>query len=124
MTNCSHLTTIQMMIKVVRYIASDGFDDFGTWLQKQTPETRARIQTRIDRIELGNFGDHKSVGAGVFELRVHHGPGFRVYCGRDGEMLVILLAGGTKKRQARDVERATASWRAYRQEKRNADENT
>ena len=112
------------MIKVVRYIASDGSDDFGTWLAKQTPETRAGIQTRIDRIELGNFGDHKSVGAGVFELRVHRGPGFRVYYGRDGNLLVILLAGGTKQRQARDIELATASWRAYRQEKRNADENT
>ena len=102
------------MIKVVRYIASDGSDDFGTWLQMQTPETRARIQTRIDRIELGNFGDHKSVGAGVFELGVHHGPGFRVYYGRDGDLLVILLAGGTKKRQARDIERVTANLRAGR----------
>ena len=112
------------MIKVARYIASDGTDDFGTWLQKQTPETRARIQTRIDRVELGNFGDHKSVGAGVFELRVHHGPGLRVYYGRDGDLLVILLAGGTKKRQVRDIERATANLRAYRQEKRNADQDT
>ena len=112
------------MIKVVRYISNDGSDDIGTWLRKQTPETRAKIQTRIDRVELGNFGDHKSVGAGVFELRVHHGPGLRVYYGRDGDLLVILLAGGTKKRQARDIERATANLRAYRQEKRNADQDT
>ena len=124
LTNCSHLTTVQTMMKVVRYIASDGSDDFGTWLQKQSPETRAKIQTRIDRIELGNFGDHKSIGAGVFELRVHHRPGYRVYYGRDGHLLVILLAGGTKKRRARDIERAIANWKAYRQEKRNADQNT
>ena len=112
------------MIKVVRSIGHDGSDDFGTWLEKQSSETRARIQTRIDRVELGNFGDHKGVGAGVFELRVHHGPGYRVYYGRDGDLLVILLAGGTKNRQAHDIERAITNWRAYRQEKRNADQNS
>ena len=112
-----------MMIKVVRYIRSDGSDDFGTWLEKQSSEIRARIQTRIDRMELGNFGDYKGVGAGVFELRVHSGPGYRVYYGRDGDLLVILLVGGTKKRQARHIERAIANWTAYRQEKRNADQN-
>lgn len=111
-------------MKVVRYIASDGSDEFGTWLQKQTPEVRARIQTRIDRVELGNFGDYKSVGGGVFELRVHHGSGYRVYYGRDGHLLVVLLAAGTKKQQARDIERAIANWTAYRQEKRNADQST
>ena len=111
------------MIEVVRYIGSDGSDDFGTWLEEQSSEIRARIQTRIDRMELGNFGDHRGVGAGVFELRVHHGPGYRVYYGRDGDLLVILLAAGTKKRQSRDIDRAIVNWRAYRQEKRNADQN-
>lgn len=55
-----------------------------------------------------------AVYAGVFELRVHHGPGIRVYYGRDGDLLVVLLAGGSKKRLARDIERANASWKAYR----------
>ena len=83
-------------------------------------DTRGCIQSRIDRIELGNLGDHKSVGQGVFELRIHYGPGYRVYLGRDGEALVILLGGGTKKRQSRDIETAQSRWDAYQQEKRNA----
>ena len=112
------------MIKVVRYIGSDGSDDFGAWLEKQSPAVRARILARIDRVELGNFGDYKSVGAGVFELRIHHGPGYRVYFGRDGELLVILLAGGTKKRQARDIGFAIDNWRGYKREKLNADQNS
>ena len=112
------------MIEVVRYIGSDGSDDFGTWLEQQNAELRARILTRIDRVELGNFGDHKGVGGGVFELRFHHGPGYRVYYGRDGDRLVILLAGGTKKRQARDINRAIANWRAWKEEKRNANQDS
>ena len=108
------------MITVVHYIGADGADYFDQWLREQSPDTRGRIQTRIDRIELGNLGDHKSVGQGVFELRIHYGPGYRVYLGRDGEALVILLGGGTKKRQSRDIETAQSRWDAYQQEKRNA----
>jgi len=106
------------LLNVVHYVAEDGTDYFGEWLQRQSSEIRARIQTRIDRLELGNFGDHKGVGKGVSELRIDFGPGYRVYYGADGERLVILLAGGTKKRQARDIARAHACWRAYQQEKR------
>ena len=112
------------MIQVVRYIGSDGSDDFGSWFKRQSSEVRARVQTRLDRVELGNFGDHRAVGAGVFELRIHHGPGYRVYYGRFGDMLVILLAGGTKKRQARDISPAIVNWNAYKREKRNADQSS
>ncbi len=62
------------MITVVHYVGDDGTDYFDQWLRKQSPDTRGRIQTRIDRIELGNLGDRKSVGKGVFELRIHFGP--------------------------------------------------
>ena len=67
-----------------------------------------RIQTRIDRVELGNFGDHKGVGKGVSELRIDFGRGYRVYYGADGEELVILLASGTTQRQPRDIATAQA----------------
>ena len=87
-------------------------------MQRQGSEIRARIQTRIDRLALGSFGDYKGVGKGVSELRIDFGPGYRVYYGADGERLVISLGGGTKKRQARDISRAHACWRAYQQEKR------
>ncbi|MXZ26685.1 MAG: hypothetical protein F4222_06705 [Gammaproteobacteria bacterium] len=76
----------------------------------------------MDRVELGNFGDHRAVGSGVFELRIHHGSGYRAYYGRDGDELVIMLAGGAKKRQQRDIDRATENWDAYKREKRNADQ--
>ena len=78
------------MVRVVHYVAEDGTDYFDTWLRAQSPQVRARIQTRIDRMELGNFGDHKSVGGGVSELRIDFGPGYRLYYGREGNTLVIL----------------------------------
>jgi putative addiction module killer protein len=67
---------------------------------------RSRIAIRIRRLSLGNFGDAKSVGGRVFELRIDHGPGYRVYFTRRGTEIVILLAGGDKKSQERDIERA------------------
>ena len=111
------------MIRIVRYVSEDGADAFDTWFRNQTADVRARVQTRLDRIELGNFGDHRGVGHGVFELRVDVGPGYRVYFGRDGKDLVVLLTGGTKKRQARDIAAAQASWRAYTREKSHASQS-
>ena len=108
------------MVRVVHYVSEDGTDYFDAWLRTQSPQARARIQTRIDRMELGNFGDHKSVGGGVSELRIAFGPGYRLYYGREGDTLVILLGGGTKVRQARDIDAAQARWQAYKQETRHA----
>ena len=105
------------MIKVVHFIGEDGTDHFDTWLQAQSREGRARIQTRIDRVEEGNLGDHKSVGGGVFELRITFGPGYRVYYGRDGQEIVILLGGGTKQRQNADIKQAQRNWHQYKQER-------
>lgn len=99
-------------------MAEGGPDYFGECSQRQSSETRARIRRRIDRVELGDFGDPKRVGKGVAELRIDFGPGCRVYCGADGEALAILLAGGTNKRQSRDIGAAQACWRVCQQEKR------
>ena len=112
------------MVRVVRYVSEDGTDNFDTWFRTQSPEARARVQIRIDRVELGNLGDHQSVGEGVAELRIDFGPGYRLYYGRDGDDLVILLGGGTKKRQTRDIAKAQTHWKAYKQEKRNARKKT
>ena len=106
-----------MPIRVAQYIGANGRNRFDDWFRRLEPQTRARIQTRIDRIELGSFGDCRTVGQGVFEFRIHFGPGYRVYFGRDGDELVVLLGGGSKRRQARDVVRAQADWRAYKREK-------
>ena len=112
------------MIQVVHYVSEDGKDYFDTWFRRQSHEARARVQTRIDRVELGNFGDHRNVGGGVSELRIDSGPGYRLYFGRDGETLVILLGGGVKKGQAADITAARLRWQAYKQEKRNARESS
>ena len=71
---------------------------------------RAKVTRAIARMEQGNFSSVKTVGRGVLEYRIDFGPGYRVYFGRDGETLVILLTGGTKKRQQRDIDAAHAYW--------------
>ena len=80
---------------------------FDEWFEALRDKQAARrIQARIDRAEEGNFGDHQSVGAGVSEMRIHHGPGFRVYFTRRGLEIVILLVGGDKSSQAKDIHTA------------------
>jgi len=82
-------------------------DLFANWLRKLRDEqARARIQIRIRRVSLGNFGDVKPVGEGVSELRIDYGPGYRVYFHRIGNRLVLLLVGGTKKTQDADIVKA------------------
>ena len=74
----------------------------------------ARIHARLRNVSLGNLGDVKTVGSGVFEIRVHYGPGYRIYCLRDGTT-VVLLSGGDKSSQARDIERAGQLAKDWRQ---------
>lgn len=82
---------------------------FFTWVRKlRDPEARARIASRIDRLSLGNFGDTRSVGDEVSELRLHYGPGYRLYFTRRGSVVVILLCGGDKSSQDRDIAKAKA----------------
>jgi putative addiction module killer protein len=80
---------------------------FSNWLRKLSDHNaRARIQIRIRRLSLGNFGDVKPVGEAISELRIDYGPGYRVYFQRRGNLLVILLAGGSKKTQQADIAKA------------------
>lgn len=76
------------------------------------------MATALYRMEMGNLSNAKGVGGGVSEYRVDFGPGYRIYFGRDGDALIVLLGGGTKARQQRDIEAAVASWREYRRNKR------
>ncbi len=80
---------------------------FTKWLQElKDLKGKARIQARIDRLEFGHFGDCESIGTGVFELRINFGPGYRVYLMKKGQELVILLAGGDKGSQVKDIKQA------------------
>jgi putative addiction module killer protein len=100
------------LIKIFVYTSSSGKAPFSVWLDDLDTKTRAIIRTRLDRIRLGNFGDTKSIknGEGVKELRINYGPGYRIYYGMKGSKLVILLVGGDKKNQARDIIKAKQSW--------------
>lgn len=77
-------------------------------------KARAIVRARLNRIELGNFGDCKSVGDGVFEFRISYGPGYRVYFGRVGEIIVVLLCGGDKGTQKHDIVNAKNFWKEYK----------
>lgn len=85
-------------------LTTDSFEDWFTALRDI--RAKVRIQARIDRAELGNFGDCESVGEGVSEMRIHYGPGYRVYFVQRGFEVVILLAGGDKSSQPKDIKRA------------------
>lgn len=82
-------------------------EGFVTWLAGlRDQQVKVRVQLRIDRAELGNYGDCEPVGEGVSEMRIHYGPGYRVYFVERGQTVTILLAGGTKKSQSRDIKQA------------------
>lgn len=107
-----------MGLTVREYLTADGKSPFRAWLQSLTVAVRARIQARVLRFESGNLGDHKSVGSGVWEARVMFGPGYRIYVGKDGNSIIVLLVGGDKGSQAEDISRAQGFWRDYLEEKR------
>ena len=101
-------------VEVRIYATAAGTEPYTDWERRLGDRmVRARIRTRIGRLRLGHFGDAKRVGE-LFELRIHVGPGYRIYYGREGDALVILLCGGDKGSQERDIERAQAYWRDYK----------
>ena len=106
------------MLEIRTYVATGGDQPFAEWFADLEPVSRAKVTRAIARMEQGNLSNVKSVGEGVLEYRIDVGPGYRVYFGRDGETLVILLTGGTKKRQQRDIDAAHTFWRDYKQSKR------
>ena len=106
------------MLEVRYYMAAGGRSPFAEWFSELDSVARAKTTVAIARIGQGNFSKVKPVGEGVLEYKIDFGPGYRVYFGRDGETLVILLTGGVKKRQQRDIERAIGFWQDYKRSKR------
>jgi putative addiction module killer protein len=105
------------MFEIRYYIASNDSEPFADWFAELDPVAGAKIARAIARLEQGNLSNVKSVGEGVLEYKIDFGPGYRVYFGRDGEAIIILLTGGTKKRQQRDIAAAQGYWRDYKQGK-------
>ncbi len=105
------------MLDVREYIDAAGRSPFTKWLRALNVHAAAKVATALERVANGNLSNVKAVGNGVLEYKIDFGPGYRIYFGRDGGRLVILLAGGTKKRQRGDIEHAQANWADYRKRK-------
>lgn len=102
-----------MALTIREFVTADGRNPFRDWLETLDLRIKARIQARVLRFEMGNLGDHKSDGGGVWEARLMFGPGYRIYLGRDGFSIIVLLAGGSKSSQSQDITRAKGFWREY-----------
>lgn len=100
------------------YIRPDGRDVFDEWFRTLDPQAKAKIAVQLVRMKNGNFSNVKSVGEGVLEKKIDWGPGYRIYFGRDGKALIVLLGGGSKARQSRDIKYAWECWEEYNSRKR------
>ncbi|MEF8724241.1 MAG: type II toxin-antitoxin system RelE/ParE family toxin [Candidatus Accumulibacter delftensis] len=100
-------------MEIAHYLTADGHDPVQDWMDAvRDMRARVAILRRLERMKVGNFGDHKFCRDGVWELRIDTGPGYRVYYAQAGQTLVLLLCGGDKRSQRSDIERAAA----YRQD--------
>ena len=114
--------TFICMIEVREYIDGRGRSAFAVWFARLDATAAARVAVGLERIKAGNLSDARSVGSGVMEYRIHTGPGYRIYFGRDGDTLVVLLGGGTKRRQQADITTARTLWNEYERRKHQDEE--
>ena len=106
-----------LQVRVVVYIDAAGRSAFTRWLEGLNSEAAAKVTAALYRLGQGNFSNVQGVGGGVFEYRIDFGPGYRIYFGKDGETLVVLLGGSTKKRQQQAIQAAHESWNDYKRRK-------
>jgi len=105
------------MVEIHEYTDGGGRSPFHEWFDQLNAQAAGKVTTALRRAGNGNFSNVKSAGSGVFECRINFGPGYRVYLGNDGGRLVILLAGGAKKRQQNDIRLAVNRWEDYKQQR-------
>ena len=105
-------------IRVLEYLDPSGLSPFRRWFDGLDATAAARVGAYLYRLEQGNFSRVEGVGGGVYELRIDFGPGYRVYFGKDGDTVVILLGGSSKKRQSAAISRAHSAWEDYKRRKR------
>jgi putative addiction module killer protein len=104
-------------LQIEKYVLNTGACPYDDWFSTLPPKDQALIDSRLDRVALGNLGDTKSLGDGVFELKFRSGSGFRIYYGRSGRHLILLLYAGNKRTQKRDIATAKSYWRSFQKEK-------
>lgn len=102
------------MVQVTEYVDAQGRRPFERWFNRLDGKAAIKVTAALDRMGRGMVSNTRSVGAGVLEYRIDSGPGYRIYFGRDGAELIVLLGGGTKRRQQADIETARRLWRDYR----------
>jgi putative addiction module killer protein len=105
------------MILIQEYISAEGESPFRRWFDGLDAQAAAIVTVAIGRLGDGNTSNVKPIGEGAAELRIDRGPGYRIYFGWDGKVLVVLLGGGTKRRQQNDIEAALRRWRDYKRRK-------
>ena len=105
-------------VVVREFVDAKGTSPFAKWFNELEPQAAAKVTANLTRIELENFSNTKSISGGVYELRIDFGPGYRVYFGKDGEKIIILLVGGTKKKQNADIKKAHELWKEYKKLKK------
>ena len=101
-------------IQVREYLDLDGHSPFAAWCDRLNREAAAKVAAALARVQQGNWSNVKGVGSGIYEYRIDFGPGYRIYFGKDGDRLVILLGGGAKKRQPEDIKTALVRWQDYK----------
>jgi putative addiction module killer protein len=104
-------------LTLLEYLDRGGSSSFAAWFRSLDALAAAKVTAALRRLALGNLSNVKGVGAGLFEYCIDFGPGYRVYFGKDGEAVVILLGGGTKKRQHNDIADAHDRWADYKKRK-------
>jgi putative addiction module killer protein len=105
-------------VEVLEYLEPNGRSPYAEWFDNLNAPAAAKIAVALARLSQGNFSNVKSVGSGVHEYKIDFGPGYRMYFGRDGERIVLLLGGGTKKRQQKDIADALGRWKDYKLRKK------
>lgn len=104
--------------EVISYTSTEGYIPFEEWLfSLKDTVARTLILKRLNRVRMGNFGDCRSLRGGLWELKSDFGPGYRIYYGEDGLRLVILLMGGDKSSQSKDIQKAREYWKDYHETK-------
>ena len=100
------------------YVDEQGKSPYKDWLLKlRDARAKAKVMMQVDRMELGLMGDSQPVGDGLSELRIHYGPGYRVYYGKEGSQVFLLLCGGDKSSQTKDIKQAKSLWQIHQRRK-------